>query len=611
MDTTSMAIGALGGATVASAAAFFAISSNKKALDFEKRTNKLMRQMFDNVEEMVGMFKADGTLVYANKAMRQQLGADEKAVQVKPEAFPRIRIKQETFRLDELLEKQVGFQEKGSRMTVLPQCRMETEGRDSKPITIYAQKIFDSNKKETIYAVVIHDLSKQEAEKCLVHAHQLTELPNEIQAKKDLNRIFSRSHLHNKKLALIVMEIDNFSQIRAMIGHEQAEKQLIQIARYLEAEAEAIGGFVYHMFMNVFMVVLPKIDREEEVEAFCEKVERQLENFYEVNNIKLHLSASMGIAIHPDSGSTFMLLDNAYKALSEAQKAGFGQFKFYNALSGQEMYDELELYNSLHDAIDKKEFMVYYQPIVRATDLEIVGAEALIRWKHPKYGFVPPSLFVPMLEKSGFVIELGRYVLETVLKQLKRWELFKFKPVQVSINMSMLELESEGFVVNVEKQLEEHNVAPELLKFEITEGVAMQNETLMHERLERIKKMGISIALDDFGTGYTSFSYLKKIPADLVKIDRSMIVNVLESEEDERIVHAMIELGHNLDMKVVVEGIEDEWMMKKLQELGCDYMQGFFFSKPLPAYEFQELIRMDSKFKVKTSDSVENFFKEE
>lgn len=594
MDNLALFAGFGGGAAVASVAYFASRRSYGKRLEAEQNEKALFKELFNHTEELVAVLDEE-RIYYVNKAFYTYLDVPEKSI-LKAEALPEIQVKKDRYRLDTFVAKEIRYQEKQGNAAVIPQARMFLQGkRDGTPVTIYAKKIegFGEHRRPC-YAVVLRDISHQEAQSCLMHLHHLTELPNEIQAKKDLNKIFSRIHLNNdKKLALLMIEIDKFSQIRAMIGHEQAEKQLIHIARYLKREAETVGGHVYHMFMNVFMVVLPKVDRKEEVASFCKKIERQLENFYEIDNIKLHLSASIGIAMYPDAGSTFMLIDNAYKALQEAQNVGYGQYRFFSDLEVRKNFDELELYNNLHTAIDNKEFEVYYQPIVRAKDLEVVAAEALIRWKHPKYGYVPPSLFVPMLEKSGYVIELGRYVLETVAKQIKRWEMFRFRPVQISINMSMLELESSGFVDNVAFQLKDHQVEPELIKFEVTEGIAMQNEELMQERLEALKKIGVSIALDDFGTGYTSFAYLKKVPADLVKIDRSMVTQILESEEDERIVHAMIELGHNLNMKVVVEGVEDEWMMRKLRELGCDYMQGFYFSKPLPAYEFQELIRIN------------------
>jgi polar amino acid transport system substrate-binding protein len=325
--------------------------------------------------------------------------------------------------------------------------------------------------------------------------------------------------------------------------------------------------------------------------AFCQQIQQELTTFYKVNDVPFHLTASIGISVYPDSGSTLNLMDRAYIALSEAQKSGYGKIHVYKEDAFKKKYNELELFNEIHQALAGEEFEVYYQPIVRAKDAEVVAAEALIRWKHKEYGYVPPDIFIPLLEKSGFIIDLGRYVLAEVLKQQKRWELFKFKPIEVSINMSLVELESKGFLEHVAQQLSEHQVAPELIKFEITEGIAMSNESQANQRLHELKKLGLSLSLDDFGTGYTSFSYLKKIPANILKIDRSMVDHIVENKEDQRIVKAMIELGHNLGMKIVVEGIETQEMADLISAYGCDYFQGYYFGRPQPAYEFQELIR--------------------
>ena len=254
-------------------------------------------------------------------------------------------------------------------------------------------------------------------------------------------------------------------------------------------------------------------------------------------------------------------------------------------------YDELTLHNDMNGALEKGEFEVYYQPIVEVKNNEIVSAEALIRWIHPTYGFIPPDVFIGLMEQTGFIIKLGKYILQEVLKQQKRWELFNFKKIAVSINVSVIEMNTGVFDLHVEKELRRHNVDPECIKFEITESAAMISEEKAVKYFKKLKKLGVGISLDDFGTGYTSFDYLKKFPADIVKIDKTLIDNILESEEDQRIVHAMIDLGHNLGMEVVVEGVENKKMVTLLSSYGCDYIQGYYFSKPLPVFEFQKLIR--------------------
>ena len=284
-------------------------------------------------------------------------------------------------------------------------------------------------------------------------------------------------------------------------------------------------------------------------------------------------------------------MDDAYKALARAEKSGHGRIEIYEKSQGVNDYDELKLYNDMHQALSKNEFEVYYQPIVDAQSKEVVSAEALIRWHHPEHGMIGPNIFIPIMEKTGLIVELGKYVLEEVLKQQKRWELFKFRQIDVSINLSLLELESGKFVEYVVQRLAHNHISPELIKFEITEGIAMISEEETSKQLLELKKIGISISLDDFGTGYTSFSYLKKIPANILKIDRSLIINIVKNKEDQRIVKAMVELGHTLDMEIVVEGIEYKEMYEMILDMGCDYMQGYYFSKPLPVFEFQKLLR--------------------
>jgi len=245
----------------------------------------------------------------------------------------------------------------------------------------------------------------------------------------------------------------------------------------------------------------------------------------------------------------------------------------------------------MHVAIERKQFEVYYQPIVDAKNKEVIKAEALIRWHHPEYGLVPPDLFISIAEKTGFIVELGKFVLNEVLKQQKRWELFKFKQIKISINLSLLEIETGHFVENVIESLNHHQIDPELIQFEITEGLAMQDEKRSAKTFLELRKLGVNIVLDDFGTGYTSFDYLKRFPATVLKIDKTLIDDIVASEDDQHIVKSIIDLGHSLGMKVVVEGVENKNMADILENYGCDYMQGYYFSRPLPVFEFQKMLR--------------------
>ena len=501
-----------------------------------------------------------------------------------------IKVKKDWVRLDTFIEEnRTNAQE---NMNSYPRVTLKISQNDRVPVNLYLDTVTTGIPDHDICDVItIQDLSKDKELSSAHFRHQLTNLPNQLQAYHDLPAFFSKSHLEKHKLALILMTIDNFSMLRSVIGEEQANAVLKKFANYLETVSTSFNISVYHTFDNHFFLTVTNLHSIDDVRIFVEDIQKKLASFYKMEDVNLYLTASAGIAIYPDSGNVRKLLDYAYRALSVAEKEGDGKIHIYIPEKFDANYDELRLHSDMPRALQNGEFEVYYQPVIKAGSEEIVGAEALIRWKHPQYGLIPPYVFISLMEKTGFIIKLGQYVLEEVLKQQKRWELFNFKQVEVSINVSMVEINTGDFVHHVERKLAEHQISPELIKFEITEGIAMSNEAKTVKDFLALKKLGVGISLDDFGTGYTSFGYLKKFPADNLKIDKSLVDYILTNEEDQRIVKAITELAHTLGMKIVVEGIENKQMVDMVTSFGCDYMQGYHFSKPLPVFEFQKLLR--------------------
>jgi len=566
-------------------------SKEKVKHSIEKKV-EAFQKAFDISEDAILMLSDQNEVVYANRSMMKLLNLREKGISKPLSIIPKIKVKSDWVTLDQLVkDNNKGIEEK-MQSFLQTKLLIDDKSVEEIPINLYLDTFpMDDKYQHWCTIVSIHNLSKEQEKTALGYRHKLTKLPNQAQALHDLNALYSKIHLKDQKLALVMLDIDNFSKLRSIIGHEQANIILIKVADYLNALAKEHDFSVYHTYHNNFLLTIPDINSSDEVLSIVRKIQKRLASFYKMEDARLHLTASVGISIYPDSGPTLNLFDNAYKALAQAEKNGYGRVHIYIPGDMQHDYNELILHNEMHEALKKDEFEVYYQPIVNAKNKEVVAAEALIRWNHPKYGLIPPVVFIPLMEKTGFVIELGRYILEEVLKQQKRWELFKFKQIEVSINITLLEIESEGFVENVAKQLQFHQVNPELIKYEITEGSAMISEELTRKQFLALKKLGIPIALDDFGTGYTSFSYLKKFPADVLKIDKTLVDYILTNKEDQRIVKAMIELGHNLGVKIVVEGIENKRMYELIASFGCDFMQGYYFSKPLPVFEFQKLLR--------------------
>ncbi len=562
----------------------------KKSLQrFVDEKIKTYKNIFDVSEESILILSNENIILYANKPMINLLGLKKHFISSVLD-LPQIQIKKEWKTLDKLIKKNRTLSKK---IQIFSHSMLLVESsKEEIPVNLYLSNSYvDVEYKMPCTIITINDLRKEKEKEFLGTQHKLTKLPNQTKALNDLNALYSKLHLGEQTIALAILNIDNFSTLRSIVGYEQSNVILIKLAKYLDNLDTEPPFSVYHTSHNNFLLIIPNIDSSKDVISIVNKIQHELISFYQMENSKLHLTASVGIAIYPDNSTTLNLLDNAYKALAQAEKNGLGRIEMFKSSEVKHDYNELKLYNDMHQALEKNEFKVYYQPIVESVSEEVVAAEALIRWYHPEHGLIAPYIFIPIMEKTGLIVELGEYVLEEVLKQQKRWELFKFKQIEVSINLSLLELETGKFVEHVSQQLGKHQISPSLIKFEITEGIAMISEDQTSRQLLELRKLGIGISLDDFGTGYTSFSYLKKIPASILKIDRSLVMNIANNEEDQRIVKAMIELGHNLGMKIVVEGIEDKKMLNMVVDLGSDYIQGYYFSRPLPVFEFQKLLR--------------------
>lgn len=568
----------------------YSLSKKNKLCDIINNNVKIFQKAFDLVEDAMLILSNKNEVIYANKSMIILLELEKNFQLEILKKIPKVKIKKEWIALDKFITKQQSRVEKNT--LTFPKVILAVGGSKEITINLHLDILFIENEKESWYNIItIQDLTDAQIYASKDFRHKLTNLPNQIQALQDMPTLFSKIHLNNNKIALVLMCFDNFTRLRSIIGYEQANEVIIKFAKYLNTLACEMNLLVYHTFDNHFLLTVSDVESVEAVKIILVEIQTKLAAFYKIEEASLHLTVSAGIAIYPDSGPTRKLLDCSYKALAQAQKEGNGKIIVYTPDQLQNDYDELKLHNDMKNALSRGEFEVYYQPIVNIENKEIIAAEALIRWMHPEFGLVAPDVFIGLMEKTGFIVKLGKFTLEEVLKQQKRWELFKFKNIEVSINVSMVEIDTGEFVAHVKQQLEYHQVNPAVIKFEITEGVAMISESKTEKYFHALKQLGVGIALDDFGTGYTSFSYLKKFPADILKIDKSLIDYILTSEEDQRIVKAIIDLGHNLGMKAVAEGIETREMVELLSSYGCDFMQGYYFSKPLPVFEFQKLLR--------------------
>lgn len=567
---------------------FFMKRLQQKPLAAAGSSRELLEKVLDSSDESVLVLSSSYHVVYLNSLMIKLLGVKPHFTSEQICQSMKIKVKKKWLRLGELIDSELVRSEK--KLYSLERTQLRIQEKDTIPANMHIIKNTQMGD-EWKYIVTLQDLRYEEKCKVLEHHHNVTKLPNQNQALEDLNLLFAKTHLIKGKIVFIAVEIDNFLKLRSLLGYEQSTKIIIKLANYLVSRSEKYAFSVYHMYSNEFLLVMTDVADPQVALNFVEELQTELKKFYKMQDVRMYLTASVGVSIYPDSGNTRNLLDNAYKALSEAQSQGHGQVHIFMPEQARFVFDELTLYNEMHLALENNEFELYYQPLMDAKTQEVVSAEALIRWIHPVHGLIPPDAFIPIMEKTGFIIEVGKYILNEVLKQQKRWEIFKFKQIPVSINVSMVEIENGNFFDQVERKLAESQIDPKFITFEVTEGKAMESEKSTLNEFHKLHKLGVRIALDDFGTGYTSFSYIKKFPADVLKIDRSFMEHILVKHEDQRIVQGVIELAHNLEMQVVVEGVENQQVVDLMASYGCDYLQGYHFSKPLPSFEFQKLLR--------------------
>lgn len=551
---------------------------------------QMFQKTFDVSQDPTLILSDKNEVLYANRTMVKLFKLKRDLLSQKLSPMPQIKIKESWLPLDKMIkENEEAFKE---HTLSFPQVNLRFEYEESIPINLHLQKTYLHEKETKSCTIIsIQDLRKEHEYAQGKHLHPVTKMPTEIQALHDVPVLYSKIHLENSKVALVLLHLDNLSMVRAVVGYEQANKILIKFTDYLNGIETNLDVSAYHTFGNNFLLTISNINSSLGVISLVEEIQQQVALLYKMNEVRLHLTMSVGISIYPDSGTSRNLLDNTYKALYEAQKSGEGRVHIYIPDESKVDYDEFSLHNEMYSALKNNEFEVYYQPVFDAKTKEIVSAEALVRWVHPEHGIITPDIFIPLMEKTGFIIELGHFVLEEVLKQQKRWELFQFKQIVVAINVASIELKIEEFIDNVEKQLIHYKVNPELIRFEITENYALTNEDNMQKYFAKLKKLGVGITLDDFGTGYNSFSYLQQFPGELLKIDKKLVDSIVTNQENQRIVKAMIELGHTLEMKVVVEGIENKRISDLIVSYGCDYLQGYYFAKPVPVFEFQKLLK--------------------
>ncbi|MEH6825237.1 MAG: EAL domain-containing protein [Motiliproteus sp.] len=425
----------------------------------------------------------------------------------------------------------------------------------------------------------------------LANHDSLTKLPNRSHLQQQLNRKIAKARNAQTRLAVLFCDLDNFKQINDSLGHPVGDTLLTQVAERLSTLVRR-QDMVARLGGDEFIVILDNLAQVDDATQVANKLLRCIEAPYNVKEQELFVSASIGIAFFPDDGNdATTLIKHADIAMYQSKNAGRKQFSLYSPEQSQGLEERLSLSASLRHGLERQEFLLYYQPQLDIDATRVVGVEALIRWNHPTRGMVPPDKFISIAEENGQIIDIGRWVMMQACAQLKHWENQGIDNISMAINLAGPQIMSNQLIEDVRQALTRTGVDPKRIELEITEGFIMSQPENTILRLNALKELGLKLSIDDFGTGYSSLSYLKKLPVDKLKIDKSFVFDIGKSASDEAIAKAVIALGQSMNLRVIAEGVEELQHIDFLRNNGCNELQGFYFSKPLPADECAKYIR--------------------
>jgi diguanylate cyclase (GGDEF)-like protein len=473
-----------------------------------------------------------------------------------------------------------------------------------------AEVVFGDNDAPLRMVGTVQDISERKRAEQQIHQlayyDALTGLPNRQQFHRQAERLLRRARLSGQKFALIFLDLDEFKYINDTLGHNAGDELLCKIAGYLQDSIRAsdlvgkldledmVDSALSRLGGDEFTILLPDLDVVEMAARVAERLLEKLRSPTRIQGKEFFVTGSMGIALYPADGDTIdVLLKNADIAMYHAKQGGRNNYRFFAPHMDERVQLRLSMESKLKRALERNELDLHYQAKIDIGSGRIVGVEALLRWHNEEMGDVPPARFIPLAEETGMIVPLGDWVLQQACRQGAAWCREGIAPINIAVNLSSHQLRRGGLVERVEQVLLATGLDPRRLELELTESVIMENAEETVRVLNQLKDMGILLSVDDFGTGYSSMSYLKRFPLDVIKIDKSFVNDITTDPNDAIIVKAIIALARGLEVTSIAEGVETEAQLAFLREHGCDQIQGFLVSRPVPAAQMVTLLRAD------------------
>lgn len=541
-----------------------------------------------------GLFDYDiksGTYFISNRC-REILGFSEKEIPNNFEEWNQLIHSDDIMDFRQSLEDHIG----GVTPFYKQEYRLKVKNGSYKWVLSRGKAIWDKHGKPMRIAGSITDISDRKRYEELIHSmayyDSLTDLPNRVMLSDRLSAALSQASRENCMIGVLFMDLDNFKSVNDTLGHAFGDKLLKRVGERLRACTKE-GDTIARLSGDEFILVLTGVKAIEDINLTADKIIGIFEQPISIGTHEIYITVSIGIAVYPNDGcDEEVLIRNADTAMYHSKETGKNNYKLYTKEMNTRIVKKLKLESDLRYAIKNGELTVYYQPLVDIKTGSIVGAEALIRWLKPgQQGYVPPMEFIPMAEETGLILPIGEFVLRTAIAQNKAWQNAGYPPIRVSVNLSVKQFQQQNLALLIRDILNETGLDPRWLAVEVTESIAMQDFELSIQVVEKLRSMGIEVSLDDFGTGFSSLNYLKKLPIDTLKIDKTFIDDITLESNQLTIIKAVLYLAHSMKLRVVAEGVETFEQMEILKGHNCDIAQGYLFSKPKAPGEIEELIR--------------------
>jgi len=565
------------------------ISDRKNVEASLKKAESRYRSIFENAIEGIFQSTLDGQYLVANPALAAIYGYESSAALISALNNIQHQLYVLPTRRDEFVKE---ITTKGKVHNF--QSQIYRKDKSIIWISENARLVYDKDNQPIYYEGTVEDITELknhavEIEYQATHDN-LTGLPNRYILNDRLQQSINFASRYNTKLAIVFVDLDQFKLINDSMGHSVGDQLLVSVSKRISNNVRDIDTVV-RLGGDEFVILIPNVQTRQDIELSLGRLLNHMSAPLNINDFNFSITCSMGISVYPDDGKDpDTLLKNADSAMFKAKHTGRNNFQFFTPELNEKLTDRFNLEYKLRRAIEHKEFVLHYQPKFNLSTGQISGAEALIRWQPSDYETIYPLTFIQVAEETGLIVKIGQWVLNTACKKAKQLQQVTGKAIPIAINVSPKQFRQPNFVEIVQDALILSDLKPELLELEITENIMIEDTPKFIETLQQLKAIGVKLSLDDFGTGYSSLSYLKDFPIDQLKVDRAFVHAIEEDANNMAILKAIIILGQSLGLRVVAEGVETEFQFDFVKSVGCDEVQGYYFSKPLPEAHFDRLI---------------------